>query len=143
MKKTSAEKDPSKHKDWIVKRSKIHGKGVFATRDFKKGEVVIEWDLKSQVKKEDIPDLPEPIRKNVYYYKGKYIIPTSPGKYLNHSCDANTFAKNARDIALRDIKKGEEITINFSDEAIVDLKMKCRCGSKKCRNKIKSKPAKA
>ncbi|MFH1145865.1 MAG: SET domain-containing protein-lysine N-methyltransferase [bacterium] len=125
--------------DFIIKKSKIHGKGVFASRNFKKGEVVIKWDLSNTIKKKDIKKLPKNIRKNVYFYKGKYIIPiSSPGKYLNHSCDANTFAKNSRDIARRNIKKNEEITIDMSNEAIVGLNMKCRCGSKDCKKIIKS-----
>ncbi len=33
-------------KDIVVKKSKIIGKGVFAIRDFKKGEVVLKWNPK-------------------------------------------------------------------------------------------------
>ena len=36
----------------VVKKSKIHGKGVFANRDFKKGEVVLKHNFKSLTKKE-------------------------------------------------------------------------------------------
>jgi len=35
--------------DVIIKKSKIHGKGVFANRDFKKGEVVLEWDISKTI----------------------------------------------------------------------------------------------
>ena len=31
--------------DVAVKKSKIEGLGVFALRDFKKGEIVIKWDI--------------------------------------------------------------------------------------------------
>ena len=122
--------------EFTIKKSLIHGKGVFANRDFQKGEVVILWDTKKTVAKEDIAKLPKSIRKNVYLFNGKYIIPSSPGKYLNHSCDANTCAKNGCDYAKRTIKKGEEITIDMSFEAIVGLPMKCTCGSKKCKKII-------
>jgi len=30
-------------KSVVVKKSKISGKGVFASRDFKKGEIVLRW----------------------------------------------------------------------------------------------------
>ncbi len=30
-------------KDIIIKKSKINGKGVFATKDFKKGEIILKW----------------------------------------------------------------------------------------------------
>lgn len=139
MQKSIKKQGDFKSKDWVIKKSKIHGKGVFAARDFKKGEVVLRWDLSNRIKKKDIIKLPEQIRKNIYYYRGKYIIPTSPGKYFNHSCNANTFAKNACDIARRNIKKGEEITVNYSNETIIDLKMKCKCGSKNCKNMIQGK----
>ena len=125
--------------DFTIKKSKIHGKGVFANRDFKKGETVLKWDLSNKIEKGEIAKLPENIRKNVYFYDGEFIVPTSPGKYLNHSCDANTFAENGCDIAKRDIKKGEEITIDMSNEIIIGLDMKCRCGSKNCKQHIRSK----
>jgi len=124
--------------DLLIKKSKIHGKGVFAARDFKKGEIVLKWDLSNTIEKERIKDLAPGIRRNVYRYRGKYIVPSSPGRYLNHSCDANTFARNGRDLAKRDIKKGEEITINMSNETIVGLSLRCRCGSKNCRKIVKS-----
>lgn len=124
--------------DLLIKKSKIHGKGVFAGRNFKKGEVVLKWDLDTTIARKDIPKLPPKIRKNIYFYKGKYIVPSSPGIYLNHSCEANTIAKNASDIAKKDILKGEEITIDMSKEKIVGLNMKCRCGSKHCKGTIRS-----
>lgn len=39
-------------KDISIKKSKIHGKGVFAKRDFKKGEVVLKWHPKKLTKKQ-------------------------------------------------------------------------------------------
>ena len=61
-----------------------------------------------------------------------------PERYVNHSCDANTTAKNPCDIAIRDIKKGEDVTGNYSEELIPNTKMKCNCKSKNCRKIIKS-----
>lgn len=124
--------------DLLIKKSSIHGKGVFVNRTFKKDEVVIVWDTSHTVSKEDISKFPEVIRKNVYLYNGNYIVPSSPGKYLNHSCDANTYARDGRDYAKRDIQKGEEITIDMSSEPILGLPMKCRCGSKNCKKVIRS-----
>lgn len=122
----------TKVKDLIVKKSKIHGKGVFANRTFQNGETVLKWDLSHKVKKQDIPELPAAIRKNVYFYKGRYIVPSSPGRYLNHSCNPNTIAKDGHDLAKRIIKKGEEITINFLDENILHPSFDCHCGSGNC-----------
>lgn len=97
--------------DFAIKKSKIHGKGVFTTRDFKKGEKVLKWDLTNVIEKNKIEKLPQEVRKNIYFFKGNYIIPSAPGLYLNHFCDSNTFARNGYDVAKRDIKKGEEITM--------------------------------
>jgi len=37
--------------DVIVKKSKIHGLGVFASRNFKKGEIIIKWDTSHKLTK--------------------------------------------------------------------------------------------
>jgi hypothetical protein len=45
--------------DVIIKKSKIHGKGVFANRDFKKGEAVMKWDISKTISKEQFEKLSE------------------------------------------------------------------------------------
>ncbi len=126
--------------DVVVKDSKIEGKGVFAARDFKKGEVVIDWSACSDVlTKEQMKKVPEHKKRYVSYLgKGKYVFFKSPGKYVNHSCDSNTKAINGCDVAVMDIKKGEEITADYVREKVPGLNMKCKCGSKKCRGIIKT-----
>lgn len=32
-------------KDIVAKKSRIEGKGVFAARNFKKGEIVVKWSV--------------------------------------------------------------------------------------------------
>lgn len=125
-------------RDIIVKKSKIHRKGVFANRDFKKGEVILKWDTSYKLIKEEVDKLPEKEKIYVSYFKGKYILMQPPEKYVNHSCDANTTAKNFCDVAKRDIKKGEEITGDYSEELLPGEVIKCNCGSKKCRGVIKA-----
>lgn len=61
----------------------------------------------------------------------KYFLMQTPEKYVDHSCEPNTKAKNHRDVAIRNIKKGEEITSNYSKNSLMPFK--CKCGSKKCR----------
>lgn len=60
----------------------------------------------------------------------KYFLMQTPEKYVNHSCEPNTTAKNHCDVAIRDIKVGEEITSNYSKNSLMPFK--CKCGSKKC-----------
>lgn len=123
--------------DVIAKKSKIEGKGVFALHDFKKGDVVIKWDISHQLTPEEVKKLPEKEKRYVSCLNGKYILMQSPSKYVNHSCDANTYAYNFCDMAKRNIKKGEEITGDYSEAEIPDFEMKCNCGSKNCRRIIR------
>lgn len=125
--------------DVIVKDSKIHEKGVFANRDFKKGYIVIKWDTSHVLNKEEVDNLSEIEKRYVSYDGEKYILMQPPARYVNHSCEANTTIKNDCDVAKRDIKKGEEITGDYSEDLAPDFEMKCNCGSKKCRGIIRSK----
>ncbi|MDD5148045.1 MAG: HD domain-containing protein [Candidatus ainarchaeum sp.] len=124
--------------DVIVKKSKIHGKGVFAARNFKKGMVVLKWDTSHELTAEQVAGLPEKEKKFVPFVNGKYFLIQPPERFVNHSCDANTYAGNFCDIAKRDIGKGEEITSNYSETSGEYEKMKCNCGSKNCRRIIKA-----
>ncbi len=124
----------------VVKSSKIHGKGVFAARDFKKGEVVIDWSSCSvKLTKEQADKLPANKKRYVSFLRdNEYVFFKSPGKYVNHSCNPNTRAQNGHDVANRNIKKGEEITADYAREKVPDLNIKCNCGSKRCRGIIKN-----
>ncbi len=124
--------------DIIVKKSKIHGKGVFASHIIKKGEIVVKWDISHQLTKEEVDRLSENEKGYVAYMGGKYILMQSPARYVNHSCDANTYAENFCDMAKRNIKKGEEITGDYAEESIPGQSFECKCGSKNCRRIIKT-----
>lgn len=54
-------------------------------------------------------------KKYVCFLDGKFIQMQAPACYVNHSCEANTTAKNFCDIATRDIGIGEEITANYNE----------------------------
>src|SRR3989338_10093049 len=114
--------------DVIVRKSDIEGKGVFATRNFKKGETVLDWSdspiLTSQA------EVLEEDKKYIYYDKDKRVLVKPPAMYVNNSCDPNTFIRDFFGIAKRDIKKGEEITEDYSKENNPYLKIKCNCISK-------------
>ncbi len=122
--------------DIVVKKSKIHGKGVFANKDFKKGEIVVKYNLKKLTKKE-FESLPDK-EKHFISREGKdYLLFLSPERYVNHSCNPNTNSLKECDVAVKNIKKGEEITGDYFKEAIPNLNMKCNCGSKNCKEIIK------
>jgi|SRR3989344_562324 len=124
--------------DVVVKKSKIHGMGAFANRDFKSGEIVVKWNISHQLTAEEVEKLLKSEKRYVAFFKGKYILMQSPAKYVNHSCDANTHSDNFCDVANRNIMKGEEITANYSETMALSESMKCSCGSKNCRAVIKS-----
>ena len=123
--------------DVIVKRSEIHGKGVFAARDFRKGEIVIRWDISHRISKKQYERLSRKDKGYVAHIGRIYILQQSPAKYVNHSCNHNTYVRKSCDVAKRNIKKGEEITANYGDDT-ENLNMKCSCGSKNCRKIIRN-----
>src|SRR3989338_4758415 len=98
----------------VVKESKIHGKGVFANRDFKKGEIVIRYKLKQLTRKE-CEDLPKSEKHGTACQEGRYWLVSSPERYANHSCEPNVNPnfKERGDFAIRNIKKGEEIATDY------------------------------
>ena len=122
-------------KSIIIKKSNINGKGVFANKDFKKGEIVLRWNLSKTLSEEQI----EKNRNKEYitYLDGRYVLMQPPEKYINHSCSASTISKNFCDIAKRNIKKGEEITGNYLLDSPSGFYMKCNCKSKNCKGFIR------
>ncbi len=82
-----------------------------------------------------------------YIGHGKYVLDFSPLSYVNHSCEPNTWCEFRRLgkqelIALRQIRRGEEITYDYSLQAVDSIDgrnpwtIRCRCGSKSCRKLI-------
>ncbi len=57
-----------KSDDVIVQKSPIHGKGVFASRDFKKGEVVLHWEISHILSKEEVERMPEEKKRYVVFW---------------------------------------------------------------------------
>ncbi|MFA6391253.1 MAG: SET domain-containing protein-lysine N-methyltransferase [Patescibacteria group bacterium] len=120
----------------IVKGSSINNKGVFATKDFKKGEVVLPWQVNSILSMEEVKKLPASERHYIANYAGgKYLHQQEPERYVNHSCDPNTETGEDCDIAVRDIKEGEEITSDYSKSKML-MHFECNCGAKNCRKFI-------
>ncbi|MEE9385482.1 MAG: SET domain-containing protein-lysine N-methyltransferase [Nannocystaceae bacterium] len=115
------------------------GKGAFAGRTFKKGDVV------GRVRGELTAD---PQRDPSYCMEMDselFLIPRAPFRYLNHSCspncqlfmwdgqepEADTGTRPLFVEALRGIKDGAELTIDYAWTACMAIR--CRCGSRSCR----------
>ena len=113
----------------LVRKSKIQGRGVFANQDFKKGEVVLRWKPK-MLTKIDLKNVTA--REKHFIYKAgrnKYLLEQPPERYVNHSCGPNTKVIGLCDVAIKPIKKGEEITSKYT-KASLPVGFVCRCGSK-------------
>ncbi|MFC2135656.1 SET domain-containing protein [Bacteroidota bacterium] len=120
--------------DIVIKKSKINGLGVFANRDFNKGEIVLKWDTSHILTKEQVAELSENEKKyTLTYEKGKFLLLHPPERFVNHSCDANTAVENYCDAAIKKIKKGEEITSDYTKYDEFSFNIICNCGSKNCR----------
>lgn len=100
----------------IVKKSKLHGYGVFALKTIKKGEKIEECYI-------IICSGKDKKLENFYFdAKGKYAIFTGFGIIYNHSDDPNAdyYINMKNKVVLikagRTIKKGEEIFISYGEE---------------------------
>ena len=107
--------------DVIIKKSKIgqFDKGVFANRDFKKREIVIKYKLKSLTKKE-YAKLSKGEKVFTHSHTGQIYLYSIPERYVNHSSNGNVRQDlvNQCDIAIKDIKKGEELTVDSTKDDI-------------------------
>jgi hypothetical protein len=106
----------------IIGKGKLAGKGLYAARNFKKGEIVKFWNTK-ELTQAEFDALPEGEQMFVHSFWGKMYLFPEPSRYTNHSADPNTksdFEKKC-DFAIRDIKKGEMITVNATLEVLTEL----------------------
>lgn len=125
----------------MVKDTKKYGKGVFAGEDIKKGQKIYvlggeRMDIKDFIEK--VNSNKENIDDPFQIGKRTYLDLDEMSRTFNHSCNPNTgIRKTSEMFALRDIKKGEELTYDYSlTIAPTKWKMKCKCGSKNCRKII-------
>lgn len=121
----------------IVKKSKIEGEGVFAARDFKKGECILDIDDSKIV---DEKGLSEKEQNWCDYFDGKVVLWPTPERYINHSCEPNVYIKTVDDtrkvFSMKFIKKGEELTFDYSINGYGNSIWDCHCEKKRCRKKF-------
>jgi len=134
-----------------VRRSGVHGKGVFAVAPLARGDVVIEY-------KGEVISWPEALRRHphdpedpnhtfYFHVDEKHVIDAKFGgnsaRWINHACQPNCEADEVGGRifikALRAIKPGEELFYDYGlvlDErqtAKVKKQFECRCGTPRCR----------
>ena len=152
MAKSGAPANPSRRIQ--VRRSGVHGKGVFAVQRIAEGETIIEYvgeviNWKEALRRH--PHDPKDPNHTFYFHVDEdHVIDAKVGgnssRWINHSCDANCEADEDEGRvfikALRNIKPGEEL--NYDYGLIIDepytRKLKaeypCWCGAKLCRGTL-------
>ena len=136
---------------WFKKNSGVHGSGLFASQNIKKGSKVIEYVGDKVTKKEgdrraDIQINKAKKNKNngmvyVFELNKRYDIDGSVkynhARLINHSCSPNCEVVIDNNeiwiLAIKKIKKNAEFSYNYGyayDEDYVDHL--CKCGSSKC-----------
>ncbi len=140
-----------------VRRSGVHGKGVYALKPIAAGEVLIEY-------KGEVISWPEALRRHphdpadpnhTFYFSledGSRVIDAKVGgnaaRWINHACEPNCEADEVDGRvfikALRKLKAGEELFYDYGltiDERYTPKLKKeyaCHCGSPRCRGTMLS-----
>ena len=132
-----------------VVRSKIHGYGVVARRQFKKGDILCYGDGVLWCDADEFDDtyalLVPGYERAADGSEGPPLLwdLADQTRWINHSCEANSEVDLGVDehgepwakvYAWRDIKAGEEITYDYEFPA--DVAEPCACGAKSCRGMI-------
>lgn len=122
--------------------SKIHRWGVYAAEIIPARRKVIEY-TGERISRRETKRRSE--RKLNYlftldsYWTIDGAVNGSGAQYINHCCDPNLIARIVRGhilyVSARDIRKGEELTVDYHFDADVE-KVPCACGSLKCRGTI-------
>ncbi|ABB06856.1 SET domain-containing protein [Burkholderia lata] len=137
-----------------VRRSGVHGKGVFAVAPIKAGERVVEYKGERISWKEALRRHPhDPSEPNHTFYfaldEGGVIdgkIDGNSARWINHSCAPNCEAEEVKGRvyihALRDIGAEEELFYDYG--LVIDAKLTktlkreyaCHCGAASCRGTL-------
>jgi SET domain-containing protein len=135
-----------------VRRSGVHGKGVFALQPIAKGERLIEYVGEvltwKAAQKRHPHDPNDPNHTFFFHVDDKRVIDAAVGgnaaRWINHACDPNCKAEEEDGRifidAIRDIAPGEELFYDYG--LVIDQRYtkalkkqyECRCGSPRCRH---------
>lgn len=122
----------------------IEGKGLVATGLIRAGEVVSRLEPgQPHFLITEVITWPQSEQDALLHYayqcsETEIVSEQGPEKYMNHSCDPNTWwLDDDTMIARRDIQPGEEITYDYATtEIAIPWEMDCACGSALCRHKV-------
>ena len=130
-------------KFYKIKKSNINNKGLYAAKNIKSGKIIINYKGKIITKKETDTNPKYDNDKAIYLFNlnNRYDLDGdfeyNTARLINHSCNPNCEV-NGKGLklwifALRDIKKGEELSYDYGFAYDEDYKQfVCKCGSKNC-----------
>jgi SET domain-containing protein len=126
-----------------IKKSPISGKGCFATKTFEQRKKIAEYAGERISDFEAMKRARGRRHLRICDIDGRFSLDGARGgngtHYINHSCDPNGYMKTLHGhvlfFARRDIKAGEEITIDY-EQTLLPNSRRCHCGAKNCRGTI-------
>ena len=142
---------PDKGRRLVVRKSGVHGKGVFALKPIKKGELVIEYVGEviswAEALRRHPHDPSQPDHTFYFHIDDQTVIDGKVGgnasRWINHSCAPNIEADDSGGkvllMATRAIKPGDELFFDYGlviDERYTPAlkkRFECRCGAPSCR----------
>lgn len=137
-----------KLKPFFMRGNSIAGYGIYASRDIKEGEIIFKGEGKAQriitkrfVEKNWNEDEKMHFRRYAYPVSEELFIlwDDDPSEWApqNHSCEPNSMYDGLNEIAIKNIKKGEELTLDYAQFLDENMEpFQCQCGSSKCRGLI-------
>jgi hypothetical protein len=134
-----------------VRKSGVHGKGVFALQPIAQGEMVIEYTGEvitwAEALRRHPHDPQQPDHTFYFHIDDERVIDGkvngNAARWINHACEPNCEAEDGTGrvylIATRDISPGEELFFDYGlviDERYTPAlkkRFECRCGADECR----------
>jgi D-alanine-D-alanine ligase-like ATP-grasp enzyme len=141
-----------RQKKYQMRGNAIEGYGIWANEPISKGEIVFRLEAVAQrivtrrYVEEHWPEKDQEVFRRYAYPLSQQVYVLwneNPSTWApqNHSCYPNTGYVGLNVLALRDIAKGEELTLDYA--AFLDEHMEpfeCHCGSPQCRHWITGIP---
>lgn len=148
----SASQEPAAGRRIQVRRSGVHGRGVYALRPIARGETIIEYKGQmitwKQAEARHPHDPDDPDHTFFFHIDEEHVIDAAVGgnaaRWINHGCAPNCESEVSDDgrvyiRALRDLQPGEELFYDYG--LVIDARRTrklereyaCRCGAADCR----------